>query len=111
MEVIQMDIIRVASDSRTALVAGAIAGTFRDYGKAEVQAIGAGAVNQAVKALIRAKEYLAEEGKEILFVPSFVQVEIGDAERTAVRFSVFPAHEAQETPASTLQALSEETSA
>ncbi|MCB8972613.1 MAG: stage V sporulation protein S [Ardenticatenaceae bacterium] len=83
-----MNVIKVASQSRTSLVAGAIAGVYRETGCAEVQAIGAGAVNQAVKAVIIAKAYLAEEGKHILFTPSFVEVEIEDAVRTAVRLSV-----------------------
>jgi stage V sporulation protein S len=53
-----------------------------------VQAIGAGAVNQAVKAFIIAKAYLAEEGKQIIFTPAFVEVEIEGEVRTAVRLSV-----------------------
>lgn len=85
-----MDIIRVSSHSRTAAVAGAIAGVYREAGKAEVQAIGAGAINQAVKAITVAKGYLAEEGKTIVFVPSFVEVAIDGEERTAVRISVRP---------------------
>lgn len=83
-----MSIIRVAARSRTASVAGAIAGVFREQGQAEVQAIGAGAVNQAVKAITVAKGYLAEEGKNIVFTPSFVEVLIDDQERTAVRVLV-----------------------
>lgn len=83
-----MSIIKVAAHSRTVMVAGAIAGMCRENGCAEVQAIGAGAVNQAVKAIAIAKGYLAEEGKHILFVPSFVEVEIDGQTRTAVRMSV-----------------------
>lgn len=83
-----MDIIKVAARSRTSLVAGAIAGMYRENGSAEVQAIGAGAVNQAVKAVAIAKGYLAEEGKNIVFIPSFVEVEIEGEIRTAVRLSV-----------------------
>ena len=81
-------IIKVSSSSRTAPVAGAIAGVFRENGSAEVQAIGAGAVNQAVKALTIAKGYLAEEGKNIVFIPSFIEVDIDGQTRTAVRLSV-----------------------
>lgn len=81
-------IIRVAARSRTASVAGAIAGVFREQGQAEVQAIGAGAVNQAVKAITVARGYLAEEGENIVFTPSFVEVQIDDQERTAVRVLV-----------------------
>lgn len=83
-----MDVIKVAAQSRTALVAGAIAGTYRENGCAEVQAIGAGAVNQAVKAVAIAKGYLAAEGKSIVFIPSFVEVEIEGEIRTAVRLSI-----------------------
>jgi len=83
-----MSIIKVSSNSRTAAVAGAIAGTFRDNGRAEVQAIGAGAVNQALKAAVIAKGYLAEEGKTIVFIPSFVEVNIDGEERTAVRMTI-----------------------
>lgn len=69
-------------------MAGAIAGVYRENGYAEAQAIGAGAVNQAVKAVAIAKGYLAEEGKNIVFIPSFVEVEIDGEIRTAVRLSV-----------------------
>lgn len=83
-----MSIIRVAASSRTAAVAGAIAGSYRDHGVVEIQAIGASAVNQAIKAIVIAKGYLAEEDKEILFIPSMVEVEIEGAVRTAVRLTV-----------------------
>jgi stage V sporulation protein S len=83
-----MDVIKVAVHSRTSLVAGAIAGVYRENGGAEVQAIGAGAVNQAIKAIAIAKGYLAEEGRNIVFIPSFVEVEIEGEVRTAVRLSV-----------------------
>ena len=87
-EAIEMNVIKVASHSRTSAVAGAIAGVYRENGCAEVQAIGAGAVNQAIKAVAIAKGYLAEEGKHIIFSPSFVEVEIEGEVRTAVRLSV-----------------------
>ena len=83
-----MSIIKVAASSRTSAVAGAIAGTFREQGVVEVQAIGAAAVNQAIKAVVIAKGYLAEEGTTIFFVPSMVEVEIEGAVRTAVRLNV-----------------------
>lgn len=88
LETNNMNVIKVASRSRTSLVAGAIAGVYRENGCAEVQAIGAGAVNQAVKAVAIAKGYLAAEGKNIVFIPSFVEVEIEGELRTAVRLSV-----------------------
>ena len=85
-----MNIIKVSAQSRTSAVAGAIAGVMRDYNRAEVQAIGAGAVNQAVKATVIAKGYLAEEGVDIVCIPSFVEILIDGQERTAVRLLIEP---------------------
>ena len=85
-----MDIIKVKAVSRTASVAGAIAGVMRDEQHAEVQAIGAGAVNQAVKAMVLAKNFLEQDGIEISFTPEFVNVEIDGKVRTAIRFVVDP---------------------
>ncbi len=85
-----LNVIKVSARSRTAAVAGAIAGVMRESSRAEVQAIGAGAVNQAVKAIVIAKGYLAEEDVHITCVPSFVDVDIDDQERTAVRFLIEP---------------------
>lgn len=85
-----LNVIKVSARSRTAAVAGAIAGVMREARHAEVQAIGAGAVNQAVKAIVIAKGYLAEEGVHIVCVPSFVDVDIDEQERTAIRFVIEP---------------------
>ncbi len=89
-----MNIIKVSAHSRTAAVAGAVAGVMREVNRAEVQAIGAGAVNQAVKAIIIAKGYLAEEGVDIFCHSSFVEVMIDGQERTAIRIVVEPRAEA-----------------
>jgi len=83
-----MDIIKVAATSRSTAVAGAIAGVMRERGQVDVQAIGAGAVNQAVKAVIIARGYLELDGIDIICLPSFVEVMIDDQERTAVRLGV-----------------------
>ncbi|KPL25070.1 MAG: stage V sporulation protein S [Anaerolineae bacterium SM23_84] len=83
-----MEILKVAAKSRSTAVAGAIAGVIRETGRAEVQAIGAGAVNQAVKAVAIARGYLAEDGIDIVCVPSFVEVVIGSQERTAIKLVV-----------------------
>jgi stage V sporulation protein S len=83
-----MDIIKVAASSRSTAVAGAIAGVMRERGHVDVQAIGAGAVNQAVKAVCIARGYLEEDGIDIVCVPMFVEVQIDDQERTAVRLSI-----------------------
>lgn len=83
-----MDIIKVASTSRSTSVAGAIAGVMREQDKVDVQSIGAGAVNQAVKAVAIARGYLELDGIDIICIPSFVEVTIEGQERTAVRLSV-----------------------
>jgi stage V sporulation protein S len=85
-----MDVIKVSAESRTSAVAGAIAGVIREHGRAEVQAIGAGAVNQAVKAAAIARGYLHEEGVEIVCLPEFTSVDIDGKERTAVRLVIEP---------------------
>ena len=84
------DVIKVSARSRSTAVAGAIAGVMREYHYAEVQAIGAGAVNQAVKALAIARGYLTRDEIDIIFVPYFTEVDIDGQERTAVRFKVEP---------------------
>ncbi|HEY4667504.1 MAG TPA: stage V sporulation protein S [Anaerolineales bacterium] len=85
-----MNIIKVSAESRTAAVAGAIAGVIREHHRAEVQAIGAGAVNQAVKAIAIARGYLQEDGLQVVCVPEFTAVDIEGKERTAIRFVVEP---------------------
>ena len=85
-----MELIKVSANSRSTAVAGAIAGVVREHGRAEVQAIGAGAVNQAIKAAAIARGYLLLDGISVVVIPSFGEVEIDGAERTAVRFSVGP---------------------
>ena len=85
-----MDIIKVKANSRTAAVAGAIAGVVREHNRAEVQAIGAGAINQAVKALVLARGYLAEDGITVICLPEFVDVDIDGKVRTAIKLVVEP---------------------
>ncbi|MFN2299930.1 MAG: stage V sporulation protein S [Anaerolineales bacterium] len=85
-----MDIIKVSAESKTSAVAGAIAGVLREHKHAEVQAIGAGAVNQAVKACAIARSFLENDGWQIVCIPSFVEVEIDGKERTALRLVVEP---------------------
>ena len=81
---IESDVLKVSARSRPSAVAGAIAGVVRELGKAEVQAIGAGATNQAVKAVAIAREYLRETGIEAVCLPSFIDVTIDDEDRTAI---------------------------
>lgn len=85
-----VDLIKVSANSRSTAVAGAIAGVVREHGRADVQAIGAGAVNQAVKAAAIARGYLLLDGINVIMVPSFFEVDIEGTERTALRFGVEP---------------------
>ena len=85
-----MATIKVSAQSRSAAVAGAIAGVIREENQAEVQAIGAGAVNQAVKAFAIARGYLEDEGVDIWCAAYFTEVMIDEAERTAIRLVIKP---------------------
>jgi stage V sporulation protein S len=85
-----VDIIKVSARSRSTAVAGAIAGVVREHNRAEVQAIGAGAVNQAIKAIAIARGYLSEDEIDVITIPVFTEVMIEDQERTAVRMIVEP---------------------
>jgi len=85
-----MEMIKVSANSRTSAVAGAIAGVVREHHRAEVQAIGAGAVNQAMKALILATGYLKNDGIHVSCVPEFADVTIDDKVRTAIKLVIEP---------------------
>ncbi len=84
------DVLKVSAKSRPSAVAGAIAGVVRELGRAEVQAIGAGATNQAVKAVAIARDYLRESGIEAVCLPSFIDVTIDNEDRTAILLVVEP---------------------
>lgn len=84
------EVLKVSARSRPSAVAGAIAGVVRESGRAEVQAIGAGATNQAVKAVAIARDYLQETGIEAICLPAFIDVTIDDEDRTAIRLVVEP---------------------
>jgi stage V sporulation protein S len=84
----QEEVLKVSAHSRPSAVAGAIAGVVRHHGRAEVQAIGAGATNQAIKAVAIARDYLAPDGIDICCVPAFIDVTIANEERTAIRLVV-----------------------
>lgn len=90
------ELIKVSAQSRSTAVAGAIAGVMREHGYAEVQAIGASAVNQAVKAVAIARGYLEQDDMDLVIVPSFTEVDIEGNERTAVRLSIFKRPETME---------------
>lgn len=85
-----MNMIKVSANSRTSAVAGAIAGVIREHKYAEVQAIGAGAVNQAMKALALATGYLKGDGIAIACTPQFVELTVDEKVRTAIKLIVEP---------------------
>lgn len=82
--------LKVSSKSSPASVAGAIAGMIKDGVCVEIQSVGAGAVNQAVKAMAISRGFLSPVGIEIVCIPSFADIVIDGEYRTAIRFSVEP---------------------
>lgn len=85
-----MEVLRVASKSNPNSVAGAIAGVLSEKGKTEVQAIGAGAINQSIKAIAIARGYVAPSGMNVICIPAFTTIIINDEERTAIKLIVEP---------------------
>ena len=85
-----MDVLKVATKSSPNSVAGALAGVLREKGAAEIQAIGAGALNQAVKAVAIARGFVAPSGIDLICIPAFTDVEIDGEERTAIKLIVEP---------------------
>lgn len=83
-----MELLKVKNDSRPAPLAGAIAGAFRQDKVVQLQAIGAGAVNQVIKAFVLASGYLKEDGYEVILVPEFVDVDFNGKIISAIRFTV-----------------------
>lgn len=84
------EVLKVSSRSSPNAVAGALAGVIRERGSAEVQAIGAGAINQAVKAVAIARGFVAPGGIDLICIPAFTDVTINGEERTAIKFIVEP---------------------
>lgn len=82
--------LKVSSKSSPASVAGAIAGMIKDGSSVEIQAVGAGAVNQAVKAVAISRGFLSPVGIETCCIPSFADIVIDGEYRTAIRFAVEP---------------------
>lgn len=85
-----MEVLKVSAKSNPNAVAGALAGVIRERGRAEIQVIGAGAVNQAVKAIAITRGYVAPSGIDLVCIPAFTDVQIDGEERTAIRFIVEP---------------------
>lgn len=85
-----MDILKVSSKSQPNSVAGALAGVLRENGSAEIQAIGAGALNQAVKAIAIARGFVAPSGIDLVCIPAFTDIVIDGEERTAIKLIIEP---------------------
>ncbi len=89
-----MDVLKVSAQSKPKSVAGALAAVLREKGNVEIQAVGAGAVNQAVKGIAIARGYVAPNGIDLVCVPAFAEIEINGEDRTAIRFIVEGRHAA-----------------
>ena len=85
-----MELLKVSSTSKPKSVAGAVAAVLREEGRAELQGIGAGAINQAVKAIAIVRGFVAPNGMDLVSIPAFAEVEIDGEERTAIKFIVEP---------------------
>ncbi len=85
-----MEVLKVSSHSEPKSVAGALAAVLREQGSAEIQAIGAGAVNQAIKAIAIARGFVAPNGINLITIPAFAEIKIDNEERTAIKFIVEP---------------------
>ncbi len=85
-----MEVLKVSAQSNPKSVAGALAAVLRERGSAEVQAVGAGAVNQAIKAVAIARGFVAPNGIDLVSIPAFAEIAIDGEERTAIRFIVEP---------------------
>jgi len=85
-----VEVLKVSAQSNPKSVAGALAAVLRENGSAELQAVGAGAVNQAVKAIAIARGFVAPNGIDLVAVPAFAEIQIDGEERTAIKFIVDP---------------------
>ena len=85
-----MDILKVSSKSSPNSIAGALAGVVREKGSAELQAVGAGAINQAVKAVAIARGFVAPAGVDLICIPPFTDIQINGEEKTALKIIVQP---------------------
>lgn len=85
-----VEVLKVSSHSNPNSVAGALAGVIREHGAAEMQTVGAGALNQAVKAIAIARGFVAPSGIDLICVPAFADISINGEERTAIRILVEP---------------------
>lgn len=83
-----METLKVSSKSNPNSVAGALTNTFKEKGEVEIQAIGAGALNQAIKAIAIARGFVAPSGINLVCIPAFVDVSIAGEERTAIKLII-----------------------
>ena len=83
-----MEVLKISSKSNPNSVAGAIAGMIKETRKAEMQAIGAGALNQAVKAIAIARGFVAPSGVDLICIPAFTDVQIEGEDRTGIKLIV-----------------------
>ncbi len=81
-----MEVLKVSAKSQPKAVAGALSALVREHGEAEMQAVGAGSVNQAVKSIAIARGYVSPNGIDLICVPAFTDIEIDGEERTAIKF-------------------------
>lgn len=85
-----MEILKVSAKSQPKSVAGALAAVLREKNVAELQAVGAGAVNQAIKAIAITRGFVAPNGIDLVVVPAFSEIDIDGEEKTAIKFIVEP---------------------
>jgi stage V sporulation protein S len=85
-----MEVLKVSATSQPKSVAGALAAVLRERTTAELQAVGAGAVNQAVKAIAITRGFVAPNGIDLVVVPAFAEIQIDGEDRTAIKFIVEP---------------------
>lgn len=85
-----MGVLKVSTKSNPNSVAGALAAIIKEKNIVEIQAVGAGAINQAVKAIAIARGFVAPSGRDIVCVPAFTDIEIDGEERTAIKLIVQP---------------------
>ncbi|MCT4633685.1 MAG: stage V sporulation protein S [Firmicutes bacterium] len=85
-----MEVLKVSGKSNPNSVAGALAGVIREHGSAEIQAIGAAAINQSIKAIAIARGYMSPSGIDLICIPAFTDIEIDGEERTAIKLFVQP---------------------
>ena len=86
----RVEVLKVSSKSNPNSVAGALAGVLREKGSAEIQAIGAGALNQAIKAIAIARGFVAPSGMDLVCVPAFTDIDIDGDQKTAIKLIIEP---------------------